>query len=374
VKRTLVVLVVACLATATGCLPARAGARCATTDWGDDGHYVLQCRAGRWRRVMTRQQAAEALAKVIAASRQPAMGEVVRPSTLGTPQLPNTADPAVFVEGGVTYVYATTTYRHLPVVALTDLDAVRTEGEMYSLAHEAMPDKPAWATTTEYWAPSVAKLGGRYLLYFAAHRAGAAAPAYDQCIGKAVASSPLGPFVPDLTPLTCGINGVYGALDPSVFVDPAGGAHLLAAMAGSPTNIWTFPLDGDGNIVGLPTGLVRMVQPWHEWFLENPSMTYDAASGTYLLAYSTGHWDTAGYRTGLARCASPTGPCTDRSDGPWLSSVGDRVGPGGLEFFVGPDGAARVAFHSYRAGDVGPVGKRSTHLVPFHADPWPRIG
>lgn len=45
--------------TLAGCQPARAGARCRTADFGDDGaHWVLQCSKGRWRRLVTKQQVA----------------------------------------------------------------------------------------------------------------------------------------------------------------------------------------------------------------------------------------------------------------------------------------------------------------------------
>jgi hypothetical protein len=37
----------------SGCQVARAGARCRTTDFGRDNTYVLQCRKGRWVRIMT---------------------------------------------------------------------------------------------------------------------------------------------------------------------------------------------------------------------------------------------------------------------------------------------------------------------------------
>jgi hypothetical protein len=373
VKRSAIIVVLACLLVGgtTGCIKAKAGARCRTTEWGDDGRYVLQCKAGRWRRVMTRQQAAAAIAKVIEASRKPGMGEVVRPTSYRTPQLPNMADPAVYVENGTTYVYATTNFRRVPVVPLTDVDRVYTSGELYSMTTNAMPGQAAWAATAEVWAPTVAKIGNRYVMFFAAHRSNPVVPQQDQCVGRAFASSPLGPFVPDAAPITCGNDGVHGALDPSVFTAPDGNAFLLVAMAGSQTNIWSFPLDINADLSGPSSGMVVMNQPWHEWFLENPAMYWDGTN--YLLAYSVGHWDSGSYRTGLARCATPTGPCTDRSDGPWLSSTGGREGPGGLEFFVGSDGVPRVVFHSYAAGDIGTVGKRSTHIEQLHTDPWPRI-
>src|SRR5262249_28512528 len=113
-------------------------------------------------------------------------------------------------------------------------------------------------------------------------------------------------------------------------------------------------------------------QPWEVVFLENPSMYFDGS--TYLLAYSVGNWQQEAYSTAIARCASPTGPCTDQPSGLWLTSLGDRWGPGALSFFVGPDGGARVAFESYAAGNLAIVGGRSTTIAPFFTDPWPRLG
>ncbi|MFN8052249.1 MAG: CHAP domain-containing protein [Acidimicrobiales bacterium] len=44
----------------TACQPARVGAKCRTTDFGDDGgSWVLQCRGGRWQRMLTKQRVAE---------------------------------------------------------------------------------------------------------------------------------------------------------------------------------------------------------------------------------------------------------------------------------------------------------------------------
>ena len=357
---------------AAACRPARAGTRCSSSDWGDDGSYVLACRGGRWTRVMTRGQAAAAIVALARGGRAPVVGDVVRPGSLGSPNLPNTADPSAFVEGGTTYVYATTNWLHVPVLPLPDPDATYSQATLFTLARDAMPSWPQWAATNEIWAPAVARIGGRMVMYFAAHRRNAPDPTNDQCVGRATADGPLGPFVPDPAPASCGADGVHGALDPSIFTGPDGAAHVLVAMGGSATNIWTYPLDSGGNIAGPATALLTRAQPWQDHFLENPAMFYDGS--VYLLGYSAGHWDSSAYQEGLARCASPAGPCTDRPDGPWISSVDGRVGPGGLEFFVGPDGAPRVAFESYAAGDVAPVGKRSTHIRRLLTDPWPRLG
>jgi len=360
------------LISVTGCIPAKSGARCRSTDWGDGGSHVLRCVNGRWRPVMTRQQAIDAVIAIANASKKPAPGQVVVPQSLGAANLPNTADPSVFVEGGLTYVYATSTFRAVPVVVLDDVNATLSSSQMFNRAVDAMPTKPAWASTTEIWAPTVNKVGGRYVMFFAAHRSGAPDPNSDQCVGRAIASSPRGPFEPDPAPMNCGNNGVSGALDPSLYVDPSGNPSLLVAMGGSATNIWSIPLNANADATGPAVALLTRSQPWQDWFLENPAMIYDGS--VYLLAYSAGRWDSGSYMTGIARCSSPAGPCTDRAEGPWLASIADRAGPGGLEFFVGPDGAARVAFHTYPANDIAPIGKRATHIQRFFTDPWPRLG
>jgi hypothetical protein len=54
-----VAIVVVALISLTGCQRARLGARCHTTDFGDDGGaWVLQCRNGRWVRALTKADAA----------------------------------------------------------------------------------------------------------------------------------------------------------------------------------------------------------------------------------------------------------------------------------------------------------------------------
>lgn len=368
-RRITMIVAVLLLATlATSCVKARAGTRCRSTDWGDGGSHVLRCINGRWKAVMTRQQAIDAVVALANAAKRPPVGDVVAPSTLGAPNLANLADPSVLVEDGITYVYGTSNYRRVPVVRLDQPDG--TAGN--SAAVEAMGTKPAWAMTTEIWAPTVRKLGGRFVMFFAAHRAGAPNPNSDQCIGRAFANSPTGPFSPDPTPVTCGADGVSGALDPSLFVGPDGEPTLLVAMGGSSTNIFSISLDHNAEVDGPITALLTREQPWQDWFLENPAMIWDGQH--YVLAYSAGRWDSANYMTGVAQCATPAGPCTDRPAGPWLTSIGDRVGPGGLEFFVGPDGQARVAFHTYPANNVTPVGARSTHIRKLFTDPWPRLG
>jgi hypothetical protein len=89
-RRTMVVVSVALLLVATtGCRVAKAGTRCQTTEWGRDSTHVLQCKQGRWRRVMTIGQAANAIAQINAArAAQQAAATTTTTPPPATPALP----------------------------------------------------------------------------------------------------------------------------------------------------------------------------------------------------------------------------------------------------------------------------------------------
>ena len=83
--------------------------------------------------------------------------------------------------------------------------------------------------------------------------------------------------------------------------------------------------------------------------IENPSMV--AGAGADWLVYSGAYWATGRYAMGYARCAGPLGPCREMSaGGPWVSTTGDVVGPGGGAVFGGPDGQLRLAYHAWSGG------------------------
>ncbi len=50
------VVVILLAAGLTGCIRGNAGSRCRTTEFGEDGGaWILQCKNGRWQRLMTKQ-------------------------------------------------------------------------------------------------------------------------------------------------------------------------------------------------------------------------------------------------------------------------------------------------------------------------------
>jgi len=232
-----------------------------------------------------------------------------------------------------------------------------------------MPTKPPWAvSSTQFWAPTVVPLAGQWLMFFSADRANPPQPNNPQCIGRAWATNPLGPFTPEATPATCGFNGTGGALDPEVFTDPTNGnVYLLAAFGDTEAPIVVMQVYPNGALTGATSILPRQ-NTWEYHFIEQPAMMYDWVRGNYLLTYSAGKWWEAQYSTGIARCTTPAGPCTSDPSGPWIASSAGRTGPGGLTFFA-KGGTMYSIFSTFAAGGEGFVGGRAAHIMPVTLSP-----
>lgn len=296
------------------------------------------------------------------------------------------SDPAVLVAGGKTYLFGSSNNMRLPVRELTTFKGTleASSASWASGPRDALSRLPAWVNPADaqIWAPSVAKVGTRYIAYFAAHRRGANDRGNDQCIGRAIASKPMGPYAPESAPIYCGLTPERGsnpwgrgALDPEVVRAANGTLYLLVALSRTRDNIGAVRLSADGKVIGglnaKPATLASQRFPWHDGvddsrlnptFLENPSMVYESASRTYLLFYSAGDWRTSRYLTGFARCSSPVGPCTPDSRGPFLKAGANRSGVGALTAFRDPAGVLRVAYASWRAGQES-RGTRHTTLA-----------
>ncbi len=227
----------------------------------------------------------------------------------------------------------------------------------WSTPVDPLPVLPSWAEVGRTWAPGVVKLGGRWVMYFTAHRAGTSV----QCIGVAVASDPLGPYSSRPTrPLIC---QPPGSIDPSPFVDARGRPFLVWKSddnaQGRPSSLWAQPLASDGlSLLGGPSRLLTAVWPWQAGVIEGPTMVRDGPFE--LLFYGANRWDSSTSGIGYAVCLSPVGPCLNQSVlGPWLGTSRRVVGPQGPSVFVGPSGQLHLAYAAW-TGAVGyPNGRRS---------------
>lgn len=211
---------------------------------------------------------------------------------------------------------------------------------------EALPDLPPWAEPFSSWAPAVAKIDDRFLLYYTVLVAGTD----KHCIGVGVSDTPEGPFVDrSEEPLLCP-EELGGAIDPSPFLDRDGRRYLLWKNDGitlrRDSSIWSQPLADDGlSLAGPAVRLLDTDQRWEYPHIEAPSMVL--VGDRYWLAYSGNWWNQDAYGVGLARCASPRERCEKPFDGPVLSSRPGALGPGGLEFFRVADGRIFAAYHAW---------------------------
>jgi hypothetical protein len=281
------------------------------------------------------------------------------------------ADPYMLATTEGLFAFATnTTSANIPVVELPKGNT--SDGEYLG---DALPDLPAWTVKGFQWAPSVwARPDGRFVMHYTtpAPSPGFAQPRR-QCISRAVADAPGGPYVDDSTgPFICPLEQ-GGAIDPSIFMD-GDTPYLLWKSDGDccklPTVIYSQQLAPDGlTTAGPPNRLITADQAWEAGIVEGPSMVKvddppegSTTGSTYDLFYSANNWNSADYAVGIAECTSVAGPCTKTLTGPWMRSAQQYSGPGGQEFFQNPGGVWMV-HHGFLPGQAGtPDGQRRIYL------------
>jgi hypothetical protein len=269
-------------------------------------------------------------------------------------------DPDVIAVGTTYYAYTTgSAMKNIPVLRSTDL-------ETWTPLGDALPSLPSWSEMGRTWSPGVVYLEGQYVMYYATEVAATG----DECISIATSSQPAGPFTDSsTTPFLCQ-SDLGGSIDPQPFVDSDGRVYLdwksNAGASTVPAVIWAALLSPDGlSLASSPQAVLHQDQAW-ESTVEGPDMV-DAA-GSYVLFYSGGAWNSAGYGVGYADCAGPLGPCTKPGDAPILHSDAARLGPGGESLFQDPQGNWWMAYHAWdgpsSAYDYGDGDFRSLWIAP----------
>jgi hypothetical protein len=263
-------------------------------------------------------------------------------------------DPFVLPAGGAYYAYSTNAGAgDIQVAQSPDL-------RQWTFVGNAFAGLPSWAGRNRTWAPSVlprvTPLGIVYVAYYTV-RNGRDGP---QCITRATATSPVGPFVDDSAgPMICPRRG--DAIDPSPFVTADGVSFLL--WRGEGARIWAQRLSPDGlALEGSAHSLLGVDQDWEGKVVEGPSMI--GRDGRYYLFYSGNEWNSREYAVGYAVCESPLGPCSKPANGALMGSFASVIGPGGQELFTAADGRMWAAYHAFTEPNVGYPNSRRLHLAP----------
>ncbi len=282
-------------------------------------------------------------------------------------------DPFFLREGSTYYAFATNADgKNIQSASSTDL-------AHWTPLPDALPTLPAWAAKNASltWAPSVLRRGpSSFVMYYTARDTASGF----QCISHAEATAAAGPYVDASTaPFVCQVSGTQslcGSIDPSPFVDVDGTAYLVwksdenNPSCSRPPRLWSAALGADGlSLAGPPSQLLTMDQSWQQPIIEAPSMT--VLAGTYYLLYSANAYESAAYSMGYATCLSAVGPCANASvSGPFISSAGPALGPGGGEFFDDAQGGRWLVYHAWTAPETtySGGGARSMRIDPLGVD------
>ncbi len=258
----------------------------------------------------------------------------------------DTPDPQAIRVGDTWYLFHTNAGgRHVPVLTSPDLVTWTPSGD-------AMPRLAAWADPGKTWAPeAMAFAPDRYVLYpTVADRASGR-----QCLTRAVATQPAGPYVDDSTgPLVCQAD-LGGSIDASPFRDTDGTLYLLwkndGNAIGQDTWLWSQRLSEDGlRLLGEPARLLRQTEPWEGHVVEGPFLWRH--EGGLFLFYAANAYDKADYAEGYALCDTPLGPC--RKGGQVLASRDRASGPGHASM-VEHDGRTWLLYHAWPTGAEGSI-------------------
>lgn len=253
-------------------------------------------------------------------------------------------DPSILVTKSRYYAYSTQSGgRNIPVITSSDLTS-------WGKPSDALPVLPTWAEYGLTWAPAVSQspVGG-YEMFFVARDRDLGL----QCIGRATAPSPRGPFVDsDGQPFLCQTS-LGGSIDPYLFED-AGNSYLIWKSDGAngmPQQLWSQLLDTNQNgLVGSPSLLLSATSSWEAGVVEGPAML--ATEGGLFLYFSGNRWSTSAYSIGVVGCDTPLGPCINAPTGQELSARSKLSGPGGPTLFVAHDRQTMMAYAAW-SGDPG---------------------
>jgi len=309
------------------------------------------------------------------------------------------ADPSALAVSNTLYFYASSsspsTYDHganVPAIALT-----RGDGFSGRFLGDVLPKVPSWTVSGYQWGPDVwERPDGTYVMYYSTPATVplgclASPPAHGcvktthgetnaECISRATATTPTGPFVDNSTAAFICPLDEGGAIDPSVFVAADGTPWLLWKSDGDCCDesafIYTQQLSSDGlSTAGPPHQLLGATQPWEDKLVEAPTMIQDGRH--YWLFYSGSLWGHKTYGIGIASCESVTGPCTKPLDHAWVSSDADGVsdqGPGGEEFYE-TGSIVWMVHHGLARGQTGNSAQRRLYvdLVAFPPGKLPHL-
>ena len=272
------------------------------------------------------------------------------------------ADPTIFLEDGIYYLYGTSSPDGILVYTSTDLEY--WDGPAGATDGHALKRGDAWGTKG-FWAPQVFKRDGKYFMAYTAN----------EQIAIAESDSPLGPFRQE-TPQH--LPASMHQIDPYVFFDDDGKIYLYHVRLQDGNRIFVVELDDDLRTVKEETAkecISAMPGTWEDtwnadWTVaEGPTVVRRDTDGTplYYLLYSCNDYRNPDYAVGYATAPTPYGPWQRYEANPIISTANVGCnGPGHGDLFTDKDGNLRYVFHVHH--DVRSANPRKTLIAPVYWD------
>ncbi|MBL0737569.1 glycoside hydrolase family 43 protein [Flavobacterium sp. GN10] len=253
------------------------------------------------------------------------------------------ADPTIFYENGVYYLYGTTT-GDFPngegFQVYTSSDLKKWKGPVGAQNGLALKKGDAYGTKG-FWAPQVFKSNNKFYMIYTA----------DENIAIASSDSPLGPFKNDSkTPM---FNSGK-QIDPFFFVDQDGKKYLYHVRLTNGNRIFVAELKDDLSGIKEETlkECISGVLPWENtqnvsWpVTEGPTVLKH--NDLYYMIYSANDFRNPDYAVGYATAKSPLGPWEKATESPIISKKDVGInGVGHGDVFYDKNGKMKYVLHTH---------------------------
>lgn len=262
------------------------------------------------------------------------------------------ADPTIFLDKGIYYLYGTSSDQGFLVYQSPDLKT--WSGPVGKTNGFALAKGDAYGSKG-FWAPQVFKSGHIYYMAYTA----------DEHIAIAQSDSPLGPFKQKEIKA---LSGDGKQIDPFVFRDKDGKIYLYHVRLTEGNRIFVARMKDDFSDI-LPETVTPCISGTLEW--ENTAKTqWPVTEGPtvlkkrdlYYLFYSANDFRNPDYAVGYATAASPFGPWKKSDQSPIISRNLLKVnGTGHGDFFTDKKGNLLYVFHTHHSNTK--VSPRATALI-----------
>jgi xylan 1,4-beta-xylosidase len=261
------------------------------------------------------------------------------------------ADPTIFYENGVYYLYGTGGNNGFQVYTSTDM--YNWKGPVGKNNGYALVKGESYGTAG-FWAPQVFKRNDKYFMAYTAN----------EHIAVAESVSPLGPFKQKQI---AAISGNGKQIDPYVFFDPSGKVYLYHVRLTNGNRIYVAEMKKDLSdiIPGTEKECIAANEPWENtrqvvWpVAEGPTVM--KMRNWYYLFYSANDFRNIDYAMGYAVSRSPLGPWNKAAGNPVLSRHNTGVNGTGHGDFIKRKKAWYYVFHTHRNNER--VSPRATAIV-----------